>query len=167
MNCKVFRVAISSSELDAATLEHFRHCSSCLEYAAGLDPQNLYRSLGGVDLVPPDGLESFVGDVMHEVHLRQTEGHVEAPGRIVASYRWGVAAALLVGIFASTVRHEPPASSSSPVQIAAANLAAASTRPVVESYEAKDATIVEVPAAAGAGDVKVVMVFDNTLPADL
>jgi len=40
------------------------------------------------------------------------------------------------------------------------------TKPVVETYESKNATIVEVPSEAK-DDVQVVMIFDESLPADL
>ena len=39
------------------------------------------------------------------------------------------------------------------------------SRPVIENYESENATLVEVP--ADASDVKIVMVFDENLPADL
>jgi hypothetical protein len=38
------------------------------------------------------------------------------------------------------------------------------TKPIVESYDSKTATIVEVP---GVKDAQVVMIFDDSLPADL
>jgi hypothetical protein len=52
------------------------------------------------------------------------------------------------------------ASIGKPAQIARA----AVSRPVIESYDNADATIVEL---ASADDLQVVMVFDDTLPADL
>jgi hypothetical protein len=41
------------------------------------------------------------------------------------------------------------------------------TKPIVETYESANATIVEVPSESAADDVKVVMIFDENLPADL
>ena len=40
------------------------------------------------------------------------------------------------------------------------------TKPIVDTYDSSTATIVEVP-SEGANDVRVVMVFDEKLPADL
>jgi len=40
------------------------------------------------------------------------------------------------------------------------------TRPVVDTYESKNATIIEVPSESK-DDVQVVMIFDESLPADL
>jgi hypothetical protein len=41
------------------------------------------------------------------------------------------------------------------------------TKPVVETYESDSATIVEMPSEGAADDVKIVMIFDENLPADL
>jgi hypothetical protein len=41
------------------------------------------------------------------------------------------------------------------------------TKPIVESYESESATIVEVPTDEVGDDVKIVMIFDENLPADL
>ena len=85
--------------------------------------------------------------------------------------RWtsvAVAATLAIGLLGATalVRYERAASV--PMSIARAELrpAALTPLPAVQAYESINATIVEVP-AEGTGDVRVVMVFDDTLPADL
>ena len=54
----------------------------------------------------------------------------------------------------------PVATIQQPVQLARAVV----SRPVIENYENADATIVEL---ASADDMQVVMVFDDSLPADL
>ena len=41
------------------------------------------------------------------------------------------------------------------------------TKPVVETYQSNNATIVEVPSGEASDDVKIVMIFDENLPADL
>ncbi|HYO77511.1 MAG TPA: hypothetical protein VE010_13710, partial [Thermoanaerobaculia bacterium] len=41
------------------------------------------------------------------------------------------------------------------------------TTPVIETYESDNATIVEVPTEDTGDDVKIVMIFDENLPADL
>ena len=40
------------------------------------------------------------------------------------------------------------------------------TKPIIETYDSENATIVEVPSEE-ADDVKIVMIFDENLPADL
>jgi len=40
------------------------------------------------------------------------------------------------------------------------------TKPVVDTYDSKNATIIEVPSESK-DDVQVVMIFDESLPADL
>ena len=56
---------------------------------------------------------------------------------------------------------QPPAA-----VLVAEHVSPTTTKQIVETYESKDATIVEVPAAK-AGDARVVMIYDETLPADL
>ena len=85
--------------------------------------------------------------------------------------RLALAAAISVGISGASlflIRETRPAMQLSIARAAIQTAAGtgASTRPVVESYEAQNATIVEVP-TEGAGDVKIVMIFDDSLPKDL
>ncbi|HEV7921110.1 MAG TPA: hypothetical protein VGR02_10020, partial [Thermoanaerobaculia bacterium] len=54
-------------------LEHVRACDACLDHAAAIDPDIMFRALGGDSILPPGGVDSFVSDVMREVHLRGTE----------------------------------------------------------------------------------------------
>ncbi|MGH9459419.1 MAG: hypothetical protein ACRD2J_17430, partial [Thermoanaerobaculia bacterium] len=56
-----------------------------------------------------------------------------------------------------------PAVPEPPARIAAA---APLERPVIESYDSPGAMIVEMPAEA-TGDIRLVMVFDESLPVDL
>ncbi len=169
MTCHQFRASFSPRTEDAAELAHIRSCDACLDYAASVDADVIFRAIGGDEIVPPGGLDAFVGDVMREVRLRSTET-VARPDQ-----HWGrrlaLAAAISVGISGASlflIRETRPAMQL-PIARAAIQTAAgtgASTRPVVESYEAQNATIVEVP-TEGAGDVKVVMIFDESLPKDL
>ena len=140
-----------------------------------MDPDFLFRSIGGEDLVPPGGVEAFTHDVMQQLHVRTTENRI---AHRVLSWprRLAVAATIAVGITGAAVvwQHEQHAIVSLPQMAAAApkpvaQMAAArslTTKPVVETYDSKNATIVEVP-SEGSNDVKVVMIFDEQLPADL
>jgi hypothetical protein len=169
MNCTQFRAAFAPGTDDAATLEHVRSCDACLDFAAGIDPDVMFRAIGGEDLVPPGGVEAFVGDVMREVRLRSTETAVTHHRGW--SGRMAIAAALSVVITGASMFMSRESRPTMPMAVTRASLqptitVGASTRPVVESYESQNATIVEVP-TEGAGDVKVVMIFDESLPADL
>jgi hypothetical protein len=155
---------------DEASLAHLRSCASCLDAAVAIDPDDLFRSLGGVEEVPPGGIDLFVAEVVREVEMRQAERKLSPARRVAPAYRWAAAAALIVGVATSSlhrfdanpaallthqVAHTSPSTLIQPVN----------SRPVVEDYENSSATIVEVP--ADKNDVAVVMIFDQNLPADL
>lgn len=171
ISCNVFRETFSPATADAALLEHLRTCDACLEFAAGVDPEAMFRALGGGQLLPPGGLDAFVDDVMQQVRVRQTE-HTLAPhhaGRWMS--RLAVAASLSAAVISGTLfyGHRPPSSATSVASVGtqrAVPAAQLTTKPIVDTYDSATATIVEVP-SEGANDVKVVMVFDETLPADL
>lgn len=173
ISCEAFRAQFAAATEDPALLEHVRVCDSCLAAAAEIDPDILFRALGGAEMIPPGGLEPFVADVMRAVQLRSTENVVVAERRFGWTRGLAAAATLALAIAGGTyvVRYERSANAPLPgavVQRApiAAAVEAPVTRPVVESYDSNQATIVEMP-VEGAGDVQVVMVFDETLPADL
>jgi hypothetical protein len=67
-------------------------------------------------------------------------------------------------------RHDAAKPASKPAQVARAPIAAKApaltTKPIVETYESDRATILEVPTDSN-DDVKIVMIFDENLPADL
>jgi hypothetical protein len=171
MNCHEFRSAFAPASDDAAILEHVRSCDPCLDFAAHAHPDIMFRAIGGAEMIPPGGVDAFVGDVMRAVHLRQTEDEL-VPHRAPLSWtrRLAVAATLIAGITGATLVYEreqtvTPAQHLSP-QSAVLSPRIFATKPVVETYSSPRATIVEVPAES-ANDAQVVMILDDNLPADL
>ena len=173
MNCVEFRSSFAPATEDAAILDHVRSCDACLDYAAHVDADIMFRAIGGGEIIPPGGIDAFVGDVMAAVHVRKTEDEL-APRRTPLSWtrRLAVAATLVAGITGGTLvmQHEqrsvvPVAASLSPQSsvLSPRNLV---TKPIVATYSSKNATIVEVPAESG-NEPQVVMIVDENLPADL
>jgi hypothetical protein len=168
ISCDSFRAQFTASSEDAELLEHVRACDQCLATALTVDPDILFRSLGSDNLLPPGGVDAFVGDVMREVRLRSTETTMS---RRPVSWmrRLAVAATIAIGIVGGTAMYRFERSLA-PVPLSIQRAALEQTnflsRPVIENYDSKSATIVEVP-TEGVEDVKVVMVFDESLPADL
>lgn len=168
ISCHAFRDTLRPGTSDPAVLEHLRKCDACLDWAVSIDPDNFFRAIGGEEHVPPGGVDAFAAGVMAQVRARQTEGSVSRrflvpPGRLAA------AAAVVVAITAGVLfydRTSRPAEPVRPVVVAAAPSAPLTTKPVVETYQSKDATIVEMP-AEGPHDPKVIMIFDDSLPANL
>ena len=167
ISCDQFRARFAPSTEDAALLEHVRSCDACLAVALTIDPDILFRAAGGDDLVPPGGVDAFVGDVMREVRLRSTETSMERQP-LSWTRRLAIAATIAIGVLGGVAFYQfERAPAAAPVNIARAPMRGNLTsRPSVETYDSQSATIVEMD-TEGAGDVKVVMVFDETLPADL
>lgn len=166
MNCAAFRQHLASGTLSTEALAHMRSCTVCLQAAVAADPDNLFRSLG-TPMEPPGGVDAFVSDVMQQVHLRQTEKSLQPRRRFTAVYRWAAAAVLAVVVTAVTLtnrEHQGP--DPSPLQPAIAATLVPANLPVIESYDEAGVMIVELPAAE-TDDMKVVMIFDETLPVDL
>jgi hypothetical protein len=176
ITCQTFRATLQPGTSDAALLDHLRHCDACLDHAASIDPDFLFRSIGGEDLVPPGGIDAFTHDVMQQLHVRTTESRM---AHRVLSWprRFAVAATIAASVTGAAVvwQHEqsrmlPVTHSVAAIPQPSAHVAAVSVpltmKPVVEKYDSSQATIVEVP-SEGANDVKVVMIFDEKLPADL
>lgn len=175
ISCLTFRNAFAPGTESPEVLEHVRACDPCLDHAAAIDPDIMFRALGGENLVPPGGVDAFVDDVMREVRLRSTE-HTLSSARRGTLVSWprrlAVAATLAAGLSGALLvwqhdRSVVPV----PVQLAAVHPAVVSqarltTKPVIESYDSANATIVEVP-SEGASDTRIVMIFDDSLPADL
>jgi hypothetical protein len=121
-------------------------------------------------MIPPGGVEAFAADVMREVRLRETEQSLAARRPLPWPQRLAVAATIAAAVIGGALFYGRgaaplPAVSATPVAALSAP-ASLTTKPVVETYDSATATIVEVP-TEGASDVKVVMVFDEKLPADL
>lgn len=177
MTCESFRTAFAPATESPALLEHLRHCDRCLDFAANADPDVMFRALGGDDLLPPGGVDLFVEGVMQQVRVRTAETAVAGaipvwPRRLALAAT--VAAAISGALLVNRINQTPAAA---PTQVARATISRSAspasldlaTKPVVETYEsfdARNATIVEMPAER-ADDVKIVMIFDENLPADL
>jgi hypothetical protein len=167
ITCETFRRDFQQGCEDAALLAHLRSCDACLVEAVEVDPDAMFRAIGGTEMIPPGGIDAFVGDVMREVHLRSTETTMQ-PASLGRIRSLAVAATLVIGTSAALMFYNTNQQAVAPVMrpAAAVRPVALSSRPVIENYESQNATIVEMSADAQA-DVKIVMIFDETLPADL
>jgi hypothetical protein len=169
ISCDTFRAQFAPATEDPALLEHIRSCDACLDSAAMIDPDVMFRALGGSELVPPGGVDAFVGDVMREVRLRTTENRMTVVPEMSWRRRLAVAAVLTAGLSGTLFLYQRNAATVAPVPTAIRAVSAPialTNKPVVEQYDSDRATIVEMP-TDGASDVAVVMVFDENLPADL
>jgi len=172
MTCSEFRRAFHPGARDAEALTHLRSCADCLEFAVALDPDCLFVSLGGEELVPPGGVDEFVARVMGEIRIRGTEQKVASIRGGRTRYWWSLAAAIAIATFSAVLVFRPAMTpetvpSAALVASVAADRAIAQTIvPVVEHYEADDATIIEIPTQSD-DDIRVVMIFDESLPVDL
>ena len=165
ITCDTFRRTFTAGTEDADVLEHLRSCDACLAVAIEGDPDVLFRSIGG-EMLPPGGVDAFVSDVMREVHLRSTETRLE-PRRMGLARRFAIAATFAAATLATLLYYRTDHPAAVPQAVApVTRMAALTTKPVIESYESSNATIVEVPAESSS-DIAVVMVFDESLPADL
>jgi hypothetical protein len=170
MNCAAFRRAVEAGTDDAVVRGHLRSCDPCMEWAVSVDPEMMFRSIGVPETEPPGGTDAFVADVLRQVAMRDAERRlVRPPVRFGSVFRWSAAAALAVGIFGALVvtrdARQVVVPSQSPAAVAVVQ-APVVDRPVVEQYDSAGATIVEVPAETP-NDIRLVMVFDESLPVDL
>jgi hypothetical protein len=174
ITCTKFRASFEPETENPEVLEHIRACDACLDYAVSVDPDIMFRAIGGDELVPPGGVDAFVGDVMREVRLRSTEN---ATQRVIAwPRRLAVAATLVAGITGGALVWQRERVAPAQPQIAQARQAKSmpyvgqalslSTKPVIEKYDSDSATIVEMPTGS-ANDAQIVMIIDGKLPADL
>jgi hypothetical protein len=168
MTCDSFRARFRAGTEDAALLAHLRSCDRCLDVAAHADPDVMFRALGGAEMLPPGGLDAFVSGVMQQVRVRDAE--TVAAKRVIAwPRRLAMAAAIGAAVFGATMVYRsdvPSVTVKSAVRTAAVQRAPLTTKPVVAAYDSQKATIVEMPTEE-AGNVTVVMVFDENLPVDL
>jgi hypothetical protein len=172
MTCHYFRTNLQRGNADAAMLEHLRHCDACLDFAMSVDPDLFFRSLGGEELIPPGGIDAFVGDVMAQVRVHDAEASMVPRHAVSAWQRWAIAATVAAGVTGATLayRYEQPAPRVAQTLLSVQAAArprptATATKSFVETYSSHDATIVEMP--NDGSDTKVVMIFDDKLPADL
>jgi hypothetical protein len=174
MTCESFRARFQANPEDAAVLGHLRTCDRCLDHAASMDPDIMFRAVGGDDLVPPGGIDAFVDDVMRQVRVRGAEQTLLARNVVSWPRRLAVAATIAMGFTGAllTGRLDMTAPDPTGVQSAALSRQVISsenltTKPIVETYESEKATILEMPAEEAGENVKMVMIFDENLPVDL
>ena len=173
ISCDSFRTRFTANTEDALVLEHLRACDRCLDFAVQTDPDVMFRAIGGGEMVPPGGVDAFVTGVMQQVRVRAAESTVTARHAVSWPRRLAVAATLAVGITGAMLYNQataPAPGVTKPVAAIAvkpAIPATFATKPVVETYESESATSVEMPSEGAADDVKIVMIFDENLPADL
>jgi hypothetical protein len=173
MTCQYFRTNLQPGTADAALLEHLRHCDACLDFAIGVDPDLFFRSIGGDEIVPPGGVDAFVGDVMSQVRVRNAETSLAPHHATTVWQRFAIAATVAAGVTGSALVYHfeqaapalPMAHVAAPARRAALRRENLATKSFVETYSSHNATIVEVP--NDGSDTKVVMIFDDKLPADL
>ncbi len=171
INCQTFRANLRPDESDPELLAHLRACDACLDHAVTVDPDNFFRLLGGEEMVPQGGVDAFAADVMAQIRLREAETSLEGRRALSWPRRLAIAAAMAAGVTGSVVAwHMEHLGPATPMAHAAATTAALkpaahalATKPVIETYQSKNATIVEVPSDGA----NVVMIFDDKLPADL
>ena len=171
ISCERFRKSFAPGTESPALLEHLRSCDPCLDFAAEADPDVMFRALGGQEMIPPGGIEAFVDDVMQQVRVREAE-QVATPARVLSwPRRLAVAAAVAAAVTGATFVYRIGTPTSAVPTVVAqkqtARVAPLTTRPIIESYESDNATIVEVPTDDVSDDTKIVMIFDESLPADL
>jgi hypothetical protein len=174
MTCQNFRARLQPGTTDGELLDHLRHCDACLDFAMSVDPDLFFRSIGGEELVPPGGVETFVSDVMSQVRVRNAETSLAPHGTRSVWQRFAIAATVAAGITGATLawRFEQSRQVPRPASVIAAAASPVlahsiptATKSFVETYSSHDATIVEMP--DDGSDTKVVMIFDDKLPADL
>lgn len=173
ISCAEFRSQFEAGTNDPAMLEHLRGCDPCLDHAAHVDPDIMFRAIGGDEIVPPGGVDAFVADVMNAVQLKKAEvAMVRRP--VSWTRKLAIAAALGIGVTGATIVwqfEQHPASN--PVQTIAVVRPVhqaqipLTTKPIVETYSSPNATIVEMPADSANDTTQIVMIVDENLPADL
>lgn len=168
MSCARFIELLGGGPLTMEALAHMRSCGSCLEKAVAADGDNLFRSLGGAELEPEGGVDQFAAEVMHQIHVREAESQIARRRPMPAAVRWSIAATLAVGVAAASLMYRPALTQMAPPAMQQAAMSEqfdpSMTIPVVEEYSNGGATIVEM---ASDSDLKLVMIFDESLPADL
>ena len=103
ISCQTYRTTLTPGTQDAALLEHMRRCDACLDFSVETDPDNFFRCIGGESLVPPGGVDAFVGDVMREVHIRGKETSIAAHRTLTWRQRLAIAATVAIGITGATL----------------------------------------------------------------
>jgi len=171
MRCDDFRSAVLDGTVTDEVLTHLRSCEECLNFAVEKDPDLMFRAIGG-EIEPPGGAEAFAADVMHQIHVRETERRFDRKESTRPRYqRWALAAAATFMVVTGALFWPRDQRVDVPVTVAQVNRQAAviaptTVRPVVEAWDSSTAMIIEIPEEE-TSDLKVVMVFDESLPADI
>lgn len=176
ITCEAFRSRFAPGTGETDLIEHLRSCDGCLDFAAHVDPDVMFRAIGGVEIEPPGGVDAFVNGVMAQVRLRDTESNIRPVARFAWKRYLAVAATVAVTFAGSLLiyrSNSPQVPATATQRVAAAaqgghavRQAPLTTKAVVETYESQSATILEVPTAEK-DNVQIVMIFDENLPADL
>ena len=101
ISCREFRDAFAPATSDAGLMEHVRSCDACLDFAAHVDPDIMFRAIGGTEMIPPGGVNAFVDDVMRQVRVRSAANVVT----MQSHWSWrrlSAAAAIVAGITVGT-----------------------------------------------------------------
>ena len=173
ISCDAFRTRFEADPDGVTVLEHLRACDRCLDFAVQVDPDVMFRAIGGGEMIPPGGVDAFVDDVMQQVRVRAAESTVTAGHQVVSwPRRLAIAATVAAGITGAMLYDQATKTAPATPMTVARGIAPVTpqklaTKPVVETYESQNATIVEMPSEGAADDVKIVMIFDENLPADL
>ena len=130
MNCDSFRKRFHAGTEDAALLEHLRSCDRCLDFAAHADPDVLFRSLGGSEMIPPGGLDAFVSGVMQQVRVRDAETVVATRRVVLWPRRLAMAAAVGAAVFGATTGVAAARSAPAATSAFAAESSSVASRPV-------------------------------------
>jgi len=169
MRCEDFRTAVLEGPVSDEALAHLRSCEECLNFAVERDPELLFRSIGG-EIEPPGGAEAFAAEVMQQIHVRDTEKRfAKRESSMPAIQRWALAAAATFMVVSGALFWPRGQNVETPVPVVSQQAVAAAptpVRPVVEKWDSSNAMIIEIPQEE-TSDLKVVMVFDESLPADI
>ncbi len=170
ITCQTFRANLQPNESDPELLSHLRTCDLCLEHSVSVDPDNFFRLLGGEEMVPPGGIDAFASDVMAQIRLREAETSLDAHRVLSWPRRLAIAATVAAGVTGAAIAYHMqrlvPAAPRPDTTVAVGQPLSArilTTKPIIETYQSQNATIVEVPTDGA----NVVMIFDDKLPADL
>jgi hypothetical protein len=172
ITCQTFRANLQPNESDPELLSHLRTCDLCVEHAVTVDPDNFFRLLGGDEMVPPGGIDAFATGVMAQIRLREAETSLDSHRVLSWPRRLAIAATIAAGVTGGVIAHHmQQLAPVAPMGHPTASLAAGkplsakilTTKPIIETYQSQNATIVEVPTDGA----NVVMIVDDNLPADL
>lgn len=174
MNCTDFLAGIDTAMTTSGGRAHARSCTDCAAVAIATDSLNLFRTIEKTPAVPKGELDEFVADVVGEIRLREMEKTVDEPAETPRWVGLAMVAAILAAIAGGLFIQDRNVVATAPLEASIPATATApahaeifsSTLPVVDGYANSNAMIVELPAET-TDDIRIVMIFDETLPQDL